>query len=156
MDDRARVAGDTRAGDRIASAVDDAGLPVHHGWAALGGRRRLLEPFVMVMLAEGAAHGYAIVRDLEEMGLFSGQRDFGAAYRTLRELEASGLVTSRWSAAAVGPQRREYELTRAGYAALDEWSAVMRERARLVAEFEARYLAAVAIRRAGQDPSGST
>jgi hypothetical protein len=44
----------------------------------------------------------------------------------------------------VGPQRREYELTEAGYAAIDAWSAVMKERARLIGEFQARYLESVA------------
>ena len=47
----------------------------------------------------------------------------------------------------VGPQRREYELTAAGYAALDEWAAVMKERIRLIGEFDGRYLDAVARQR---------
>ena len=37
--------------------------------------------------------------------------------------------------ARVGPQRRDYVLTDAGFAALHEWAAVMRERTRLIAEF---------------------
>ena len=106
-----------------------------------------MEPFVLVLLAEGPAHGYALVGQLEEMGISSGVLDFGAVYRTLRDLESGGQVTSTWSSEPVGPQRRDYALTDAGYAALDEWAAVMRERARLVAEFDGRYLAAVAVRR---------
>jgi poly-beta-hydroxybutyrate-responsive repressor len=106
-----------------------------------------MEPFVLVLLAEGPAHGYAIVGQLEEMGVSAGELDFGAVYRTLRDLEANNQVTSTWSSEPTGPQRRDYALTDAGYEALDEWSAVMEERARLVAEFHARYLAAVAIRR---------
>lgn len=138
----------TAPAEPIASDRDRTGLPIHRGWAPLGGRRRWMEPFVLVLLAEGPAHGYALVGQLEEMGTSSGELDFGAVYRTLRDLEASGQVTSTWSTDAVGPQRREYALTDSGYAALDEWSAVMRERGRLVAEFDARYLAAVAVRRA--------
>ncbi|MDA8236402.1 MAG: helix-turn-helix transcriptional regulator [Chloroflexi bacterium] len=61
--------------------------------------------------------------------------------------ETAGLVKSRWSTGDVGPQRREYELTAAGYAALDEWAAVMKERAWLVGEFDGRYLDAVARQR---------
>ena len=34
-----------------------------------------------------------------------------------------------------GPPRRTYRLTEAGLAALDEWIAVMRERARLIDAF---------------------
>ncbi len=131
--------------EAIASARDRDGRPIHHGWAAAAKRRRWMEPFMLVLLAEGPAHGYALVGQLEEMGVAIGsQLDFGQVYRTLRDLEEAGLVTSAWSTEESGPQRREYELTDAGYATLDEWAAVMRERARLMAEFDARYLSAVA------------
>jgi PadR family transcriptional regulator, regulatory protein PadR len=129
--------------DGLASGRDEAGVPVHRGWAPLGGRHRWIEPFVLVVLATTGAHGYAITGELEEMGITGGAVDVGQVYRTLRDLEASGYVTSAWSSEPVGPQRREYELTAAGYAALDEWAAVMKERARLIGEFEARYLDAV-------------
>lgn len=129
--------------DTLASDLDESGVPVHRGWAPLGGRHRWMEPFVLVVLATTGAHGYAITGELEEMGITGGAVDVGQVYRTLRDLEASGLVTSAWSSEPVGPQRREYELTAAGYAALDEWAAVMKERARLIAEFDGRYLDAV-------------
>ncbi len=128
----------------VASDRDAAGVPVHRGWAPLGGRRRWMEPFVLVLLAGGGAHGYAITGQLEEMGITGGSVDLGQVYRTLRDLEQAGQVTSSWSTESVGPQRRDYELTEAGYTALDEWAAVMKARARLVAEFEARYLESVA------------
>jgi DNA-binding PadR family transcriptional regulator len=128
----------------LASGRDAAGVPVHRGWAPIGGRRRWMEPFVLVQLAGGGAHGYAITADLEAIGLTGGDVDIGQVYRTLRDLEQAGQVTSSWSNHAVGPQRREYELTEAGYAALDEWAAVMKERVRLIAEFDARYLEWVA------------
>lgn len=128
----------------LASDRDAAGVPVHRGWAPLGGRRRWMEPFVIVLLAGGGAHGYAITGWLEEMGITGGPVDVGQVYRTLRDLEEAGQLTSTWSNEAVGPQRRDYRLTEAGYAALDEWAAVMKERARLIAEFDARYLEAVA------------
>lgn len=130
--------------DALASDRDAAGTPVHRGWAPLGGRHRWMEPFVLAVLATSGAHGYAITAELEEMGITGGAVDVGQVYRTLRDLEAAGHVTSRWSTEPVGPQRREYELTAAGYAALDEWAAVMKERARLVGEFDGRYLDAVA------------
>ena len=135
------------ATEPIASGRDASGVPIHRGWAPLGGRRRWMEPFMLVLLAEGPAHGYALVGQLEEMGVYSGELDFGQVYRTLRDLEGAGLVSSTWSQQPVGPQRRDYRLTDAGYAALDEWAAVMRERARLMAEFDARYLEAVALPR---------
>jgi PadR family transcriptional regulator, regulatory protein PadR len=140
-------------GEGIALEADEAGLPIHRGWPPAGPRRRWMEPFILVLLAEGRTHGYAIVSELGAMGVAPGELDYGAVYRTLRELEATGHVTSHWSAEASGPQRRDYELTARGYAMLDEWSAVMRERGRLIAEFDARFLAAVMVRRrAGARP----
>jgi len=129
--------------EALASDHEPAGTPVHRGWAPLGPRRRWMEPFVLVLLAGGRVHGYAITAQLEEMGVTDGVVDIGQVYRILRELEAAGRVTSSWSGGAVGPQRRDYELTPAGYAAIDEWAAVMKERARLIGEFSARYLEAV-------------
>ena len=130
--------------EALASDRDDTGAPVHRGWAPIGGRHRWMEPFVLVLLAGGRVHGYAMTAQLEEMGITDGSVDIGQVYRTLRDLEDSGQVTSSWSAEPVGPQRREYELTEAGYAAIDAWAAVMKERARLIGEFNARYLEAVA------------
>jgi DNA-binding PadR family transcriptional regulator len=127
----------------IASDRDPAGVPIHRGWAPLGGHHRWMEPFVMVLLAGGAAHGYAIVGELAQLGITNGSVDVGQVYRVLRDLEAAGLVSSSWTTGS-GPARRNYELSESGYTALDEWAAVMKERTRLVAEFDARYLEWVA------------
>ncbi len=129
----------------IATGRDPVGVPVHRGWAPVGGHR-WMEPFVMVLLAGGAAHGYAIVGELAQLGVTNGPVDVGQVYRSLRDLEEWGHVRSSWTT-GTGPARRDYELTEAGHAALDEWAAVMKERARLVAEFQARYLEWVAVRR---------
>ena len=141
------------ATDALASDRDSSGTPVHRGWAPLGGRHRWMEPFVLAALAtgHGQAHGYGITGELEAIGITGGDVDIGQVYRILRDLEHAGHVTSTWSSEPVGPQRREYALTDAGYAALDEWAAVMKERARLIGEFEARYLDSVTDRR-GRHP----
>lgn len=123
----------------VASNVDAAGGPVHRGWAPIGPHHRWMEPFVLAMLATGAAHGYAILGELRQLGITNGSIDVGQVYRTLRDLEEGGQVRSTWST-GTGPARRDYQLTELGFAALDEWAAVMKERARLVAEFDARYL----------------
>ena len=135
----------------IASDRDGGGVPIHRGWAPLGAHHRWMEPFVLALLAGGAAHGYGIVGELSQLGITTGAVDVGQVYRTLRDLEEAGQVRSSWLT-GTGPARRDYELTEAGLVALDEWAAVMKERARLVAEFEARYLEWVATPRppAGQ------
>ncbi|MGZ8436927.1 MAG: PadR family transcriptional regulator [Candidatus Limnocylindrales bacterium] len=131
----------------IASDHDAAGIPVHRGWAPIGSHHRWMEPFVMVLLSVGPAHGYAIVGELAELGITNGSVDLGQVYRTLRDLEGAGQVRSTWSTTGSGPARRDYELTAAGYAALDEWAAVIKERARLIGEFDARYLESLSTRR---------
>jgi len=106
-------------------------------------RRRWIEPFVLAMLARGSTYGYAVLGRLEEMHISNGQLDVGSVYRALRDLERIGLVSSSWAAESAGPRRRAYQLTDAGFEALDEWAVVMRERARLIGEFNADYLEVV-------------
>ncbi len=123
----------------------DASLHHHHdphphhdgyrGWVRPGGRRgRWLEPFLLRLVAEGEAHGGALIARLNELCLAPDGVDVGMAYRTLREFEAEGLVDSAW-VTNDGPPRRTYRLTEDGKRALDEWIAVMRERARLIDAF---------------------
>jgi len=133
-------AGNRADADAVASDRDVSGSPVHRGWAPLGARRRWMEPFVLVLLADGGAHGYSIIAQLDELGITGTTVDVGQVYRTLRDLEQAGHVTSQWSNDPTGPRRREYRLTPSGYSELDEWAAVMKERTRLIAEFDARYL----------------
>jgi DNA-binding PadR family transcriptional regulator len=119
---------------------EDRSDPHHHhdgyrGWVRPGGRRgRWLEPFLLRLVAEGEAHGGALITRLNELCLAPGGVDVGTAYRTLREFEAEGLVDSAWTTTD-GPPRRTYRLTEGGRQALVEWVAVMRERARLITAF---------------------
>ena len=136
-----------RSGTRIA-ARDEDGQPTQRGWMPQATRRRWIEPFVLAMLAR-ETYGYAILGRLEEMHISNGPLDVGLVYRTLRDLERGGLVTSSWAEVSAGPRRRAYQLSEAGYAALDDWAVVMRERARLIGEFNADYLEAVSRPRPG-------
>ena len=133
---------------RIA-ARDEDGNATQRGWMPLAARRRWIEPFVLSMLAR-ETYGYAILGRLEEMHISNGPLDVGLVYRTLRDLERAGLVSSSWAEESAGPRRRAYQLTDAGYAALDDWAVVMRERARLIGEFNADYLEAISSSRRGE------
>jgi PadR family transcriptional regulator PadR len=107
----------------------------HRGWVRRGGRRgRWLEPFLLRLVADGEAHGSALIARLNDLCLAPERVDVGMAYRTLREFEGEGLVDSAW-VTDDGPPRRTYRLTAAGRQALDEWISVMRERARLIDAF---------------------
>ena len=74
--------------------------------------RGFLRPCVLLLLREGPAHGYDLLERLRVLG-FAGS-DPGRLYRMLRALEAEGRVRSAWTPSNAGPDRRVYELTRAG------------------------------------------
>ena len=135
----------------IASTRDAAGIPVHRGWAPTASHHRWLEPFVLMALAGGSSHGYGIVGLLTEVGINQGAVDVGQVYRTLRDLEQAGQVVSSWTT-GTGAARRDYTITDDGSRALDEWAAVMKERQRLIAEFDAAYFGWVAERRRSREP----
>jgi len=91
-----------------------------------GAIRRFLEPVLLLLLHQGANHGYELVSALEPFGL--GDMASGPVYRTLREMEAAGLVRSEWDTASTGgPARRVYRLTKAGHQRLTDWVAYLRE-----------------------------
>ena len=90
------------------------------GWSP----RDLLVPYVLLAISAQKAHGYFIEQYLRGMGL--AQVEMTRIYRTLRQLEQQGLVTSAWEAGPDGPARRVYTLTDAGKTWL-EGGAVMLE-----------------------------
>jgi poly-beta-hydroxybutyrate-responsive repressor len=65
------------------------------------------------------AYGYQLVQELAKSGLPN--FDSATVYRTLRQLERAGLVSSFWDTSESGPARRMYSLTKAGEAFLDLW-----------------------------------
>ena len=58
------------------------------------------------------AHGYELRERLRPLGF--NRDDPGRLYRALRTLEGGNLVRSAWQSSSGGPDRRTYELTRAG------------------------------------------
>jgi DNA-binding PadR family transcriptional regulator len=85
---------------------------------------RLAEPAVLMLLAEGARHGY----DLKDRvtTLVGDHAEVGNLYRLLRQLELEGIVGSSWDTAASGPARRVYRITAVGRRLLDEWVEALR------------------------------
>ena len=103
-----------------------------------GAIRRFLEPVLLLQLHRGAAHGYELISALEPFGL--GDVASGPVYRTLRELEAAGLVRSAWDTQSVGgPARRVYHLTQAGHQYLADWVAYLRETNEVITHFLQAY-----------------
>ncbi|MGC9356478.1 MAG: PadR family transcriptional regulator [Anaerolineae bacterium] len=99
------------------------------GWGRRGGprprwgrRMRIVEPMVLLLVAQEPDHGYRLVDRLGE--------DFGISalppqtiYRALQQMEESGWITASWDMESTqGPPRKVYEITEAGEAALAAWS----------------------------------
>jgi DNA-binding PadR family transcriptional regulator len=102
--------------------------------------RRLVQPAVLLALAEGESHGYEIAGRLLEQG-FLGRPDTAIVYRTLAALQADGLVSSAVRDGSGGPRRTMYSLTAAGRQELDEWARLIEERVRTLRGFMRRYRA---------------
>jgi poly-beta-hydroxybutyrate-responsive repressor len=97
-----------------------------------------LEPVLLLILHREASHGYDLVGALEPFGL--GDVAPGPVYRTLRQLEASGLVESKWDTeSSGGPARRVYRLTQAGRHHLADWAEELRETDGVLHHFLAAY-----------------
>jgi DNA-binding PadR family transcriptional regulator len=58
-----------------------------------------------------------------------------ALYRTLRQLEKNGNVSSEWDVDTGGPARRVYKLTARGEKHLDEWATVLEHVSKSMARF---------------------
>ena len=74
--------------------------------------KNFLRPCLLLLLREQPAHGYDLLERVQALG-FDGS-DPGGLYRALRALEKETLVRSVWEPSETGPDRRTYEITRAG------------------------------------------
>lgn|GEM_PF-749134 len=86
----------------------------------LGLPRNLLVPYVLLYLKNLSAHGYQILQTLTLLGFAA--VDPGTVYRSLRHMEAEGLVRSAWDTASAGPARRTYQITDEGEQFLARWA----------------------------------
>jgi PadR family transcriptional regulator, regulatory protein PadR len=113
------------------------GSPGRGGAGGPGGR--FVEPFLLLLLAEGPSHGYDLMERLNARGFVAAEVDPGYLYRTLRGMEASGVVTSEWDSASRGPIKRTYALTPEGENALHGWASALDEHRRGLERFLGAY-----------------
>ncbi|HXH88164.1 MAG TPA: PadR family transcriptional regulator [Gaiellaceae bacterium] len=99
--------------------------------------KSFLRPCLLLLLREQPAHGYELLERLHPLG-FSGD-DPGGLYRALRTLETDGLVHSAWEPSQTGPNRRIYELTRAGMEELHRRSKALSRARSTLDVFLSRY-----------------
>src|SRR5216684_789112 len=79
-----------------------------------------LVPVLLLMLREWSSYGYELMEKLATFGL--GTMNPGTFYRTLRQMEKEGMVSSNWDTSEGGPARRVYSITEAGEAYLKFWA----------------------------------
>jgi PadR family transcriptional regulator PadR len=76
-----------------------------------------LEGMVLAALSRGEAHGFEVLRRLEELGCGALSLKEGTLYPVLYRLEEAGLVQAAWeddSSDRRGPRRRIYRLNEKG------------------------------------------
>ena len=102
----------------------------------MGNLYRFVEPVVLLLLQKrGRSCGYNLCADLQEHALTDAEIEKAALYRTLRQLEKNGNVTSAWEAGEAGPARRVYKLTKDGEKHLDQWAVVLENLSKSMARF---------------------
>lgn len=83
----------------------------------------LLTTTLLAFLRNRNAYGYQLAQQLASAGLPA--FDSGTVYRSLRQLEKTGLVSSFWDTSESGPARRMYSLAAAGDLFLSSWIDVL-------------------------------
>jgi len=70
--------------------------------------------YVLVALADGQTHGYAILKDVEQLTDGSVRLSTGTLYGIIKRLLADGLIRESGLSAKDDERRRSYELTAFG------------------------------------------
>ncbi len=107
--------------------------------------KNFLRPCLLLLLREQPAHGYELLERLRPLGF--ARDDPGGVYRALRALEADGLVHSAWEPSREGPDRRIYELTRAGMEELHRRAKALAQVSETLELFLSRYAEFVSLER---------
>lgn len=110
--------------------------------------RRFLRPCLLLLLREQPGHGYDLLERLQALRLRGD--DPGGLYRALRALERDGLVQSGWEKSENGPDRRIYQLTRAGMEELHRHATALADTRETLDIFLSRYGEFVALRKPAQ------
>ncbi len=104
-----------------------------------GRRLCVLEPLVLLLLAEAPSHGYRLIEQLATrfgVEMISPQ----TVYRALQGLAEQGWIEADWVVEGTqGPPRKVYRTTTAGEETLDLWSAELTNLSRTLENFQQSY-----------------
>ena len=92
-----------------------------------------LVPILLLMLRQWSSYGYELMEKMSTFGLVA--MNPGTFYRTLRQMEKDGMVSSSWDTSEGGPARRMYSITDAGEAYLNYWAESLDQYQRMMDTF---------------------
>ncbi len=95
--------------------------------------KNLLVPVLLLMLSQWSSYGYELMEKMSTFGLAA--MNPGTFYRTLRQMEKDGMVSSNWDTSEGGPARRVYSITDAGEAYLNYWAQSLDQYQRMMDTF---------------------
>lgn len=119
-------------------AVLDLGSEAADSCRCQGGQpKNFARPCLLLLLGEAPAHGYELVERLRPFGFEIS--DPASVYKSLRQMEVDGLVTSEWELSNRGPARRVYSLTSDGRDLLEAWAITLLQSREVLGRFLERY-----------------
>ncbi len=85
-------------------------------------RKDFRTAWLLLLLRDRSGYGYELRR---ELGAHALELNAAVMYRSLRRMEQTGLISSRWVRSEAGPERRVYDITTAGRAELERIAATI-------------------------------
>lgn len=102
-----------------------------------GQPKNFARPCLLLLLAEAPAHGYELIDRMRPFGFEI--NDPASVYKSLRQMEQEGFVTSRWELSERGPARRVYSLSSDGRDVLEAWAFTLEQNRAVLGRFLERY-----------------
>ena len=102
-----------------------------------GQPKNFARPCLLLLLSEAPAHGYELIDRMRPFGFEV--NDPASVYKTLRQMERDGIVTSEWELPKRGPARRIYALTSDGRDLLDAWAHTLERNRAVLDSFLSRF-----------------
>ena len=89
---------------------------------------KLVQPTILLFLAEQDLHGYGLIQKIMDSPMFKGEKpDPTGIYRFLKSMEDRQLVVSSWDLAESGPAKKIYTITGEGVVCLQRWISTLRD-----------------------------
>ena len=89
---------------------------------------RFVQPSILLFLSKENLHGFSILKKLEQSKIADySDIDPTGLYRTLKKMEAAGLLVSNWDMKTGTQPKRIYQITREGRRCLASWEKTLRE-----------------------------